>query len=91
MKLYIYYETINTHNSDGTEHYLAARTFRYSPVISASHEIARRDQTRIFDRAASLSRDFFIPQQRRGRLDGAVLARYWCSFARSLRSTIESE
>lgn len=23
MKLYIYYETINTHNSDGTEHYLA--------------------------------------------------------------------
>lgn len=24
MKLYIYYETINTHNSDGTEHYRVA-------------------------------------------------------------------
>jgi len=50
MKLYIYYETINTHNSDGTEHYRVAlvRTVRLFPRSVKSPVIVRVRSSIVF-------------------------------------------
>lgn len=67
MKLYIYYETINTHNSDGTEHYLAraVRSVRLFPRAVKSPAVKRVTRPSARQRISSLAIFFALSRRRR--------------------------
>lgn len=62
MKLYIYYETINTHNSDGTEHYLAPRAYvRLFPRAPLNRPPSKARPNVVLSRVCVAT--FFVPSR----------------------------